>query len=233
MMMKNLFDLTGKTALLVGAAGNLGPVWGKTLLDAGVMVYAIGQPFQDFTEDSIKWIDSIRGYRVDIIVCNAAIDIPPSCVGARFFTDFEKIIQVNVNAHARVIEQCLPYMIMQGEGVIILIGSIMGYIGADWRNYSGGFEKPCAYNCSKAALQQLARSITVQYGRYGIRAVCPGFGPVDTGKLSSDFLNKIRPQIPMGRPVSIDSLKRTLLYACCCDDLAGEDWLIDGGYTKW
>jgi 3-oxoacyl-[acyl-carrier protein] reductase len=229
----NLFDLTGKDALLIGSSGKLGPIWGRTLLDAGAIVYTIGEPFHDFSEDSAKWIESVKGYRVDIIVCNAAIDTPPTRVGARFFTDFEKTMQINLSAHARIIEQCLPYMIKQGHGVIVLIGSIMGYVGADFRNYEGGFEKPCAYNCSKAALQQLARSITVQYGRYGIRAVCPGFGPVDTGKLSEEFLDKIKPKIPMGRPVSINSLKRTLLYACCCYDLAGEDWLVDGGYTKW
>ena len=121
----------------------------------------------------------------------------------------------------------------RGGGVIVFIGSIMGYVGADWRNYEGGFEKPVAYNCSKAALQQLARSITVQYGRYGIRAVCPGFGPVETPKLSQEFRDKISPKIPMGRFVSKRSLQQTLLYACCCEDLAGEDWLVDGGYTKW
>jgi len=115
----------------------------------------------------------------------------------------------------------------------LLIGSIQGYIGADWRNYSGGFEKPCAYNCSKAALQQLARSITVQYGRFGIRAVCPGFGPYVTKKLPPEFLEKITSKIPIGRTVSKEDLQRTLLYACCCEGLAGEDWLVDGGYTKW
>ena len=37
----------------------------------------------------------------------------------------------------------------------------------------------------------------------------------------------------MGKGVSAEDLKRTLLYACCCDGLAGEDWLVDGGYTAW
>jgi NAD(P)-dependent dehydrogenase (short-subunit alcohol dehydrogenase family) len=132
-------------------------------------------------------------------------------------------------------------------GVFVFIGSIQGYIGADWRNYSGGFEKPCAYNLSKAALQfekpcaynlskaalqQLARSITVQYGRKGIRAVCPGFGPY-LEKFEDKFVEKITKNIPMGRGVSTEDLKRTLLYACCCEGLAGEDWLVDCGYTKW
>jgi NAD(P)-dependent dehydrogenase (short-subunit alcohol dehydrogenase family) len=121
-------------------------------------------------------------------------------------------------------------MIKQGHGVIVLIGSIMGWKAADPSNYTGGFEKPVAYNLSKAALRQFAASLTKQYGNHGIRAVCPSFGPVDTGKLSKEFLETIRPKIPMGTPVSIDSLKQTLLYACCCEHLAGASWLVDGGY---
>lgn len=223
-----LWSLAGKTALLVGYEGNLGPVWRKTLEEAGATVRALGWPEHDLAIQ-YAW-DPLRA---DIVVCNAAIDIPPSREGARFFTDFEHVMQVNLNAHARIIHATLPYMIQQGEGVIVLIGSMMGYVGADWRNYLGAFEKPVAYNCSKAALQQLARSITVQYGRYGIRAVCPGFGPVDTPKLLEEFKTTIAAKIPMRRLISEESLRQTLLYACCCRELAGEDWLVDGGYTKW
>jgi len=230
------FDLTGKVALMTGPEGNLGPIWKSTLQRAGANVYGFGLPgggpLHDFTQID-DWHLSLPNIMPDIIVCNAAIDIPPTQRDARFFTDFERIMQVNVNAHARIVERYMPRMCLEGKGVVVFIGSIQGYIGADWRNYSGEFEKPCAYNASKAALQQLARSITVQYGRYGIRAVCPGFGPYISAKLPEEFLNKILSQIPMRRTVSQKSLRQTLLYACCCEDLAGEDWLVDGGYTKW
>jgi NAD(P)-dependent dehydrogenase (short-subunit alcohol dehydrogenase family) len=232
-----MFDLHGRVALLIGAEGNLGPIWKVTLEGAGAKVWTWGLPQVDFSIIDMKTLSTVESefapYQPDIIVCNAAIDISPSKKDARFFTDFEDIIKVNLTAHARIIESKIEGMKANRGGVIVFIGSIMGYVGADWRNYEGGFEKPVAYNCSKAALQQLARSITVQYGRYGIRAVCPGFGPVETPKLSQEFRDKITPKIPMQRFVSKRSLQQTLLYACCCEDLAGEDWLVDGGYTKW
>jgi len=232
----NLFDLTGKKGLVIGGEGNLGPIWMETLRDAGAHAYSIGLPYFDFTKDEdLRRAPEIVLQAVgtpDIIVCNAAIDTPPTKTEARFFTDFERTMQVNVNAHARLLEKFIPDMVQKGGGVVVLIGSIQGYIGADWRNYEPPFEKPCSYNCSKAALQQLARSITVQYGRFGIRAVCPGFGPYVSKKLPPEFLEKITSKIPMGRTVSKESLQRTLLYAVCCEDLAGEDWLCDGGYTK-
>lgn len=234
----NLFDLTGKTALVIGGDGNLGPIWMKTLEQAGAQAYSLGLPAWDFTDPDDIPLAVAAYYQAvkvtpDIIICNAAIDTPPTKVDARFFDDFEKTIQVNLNAHARLLERFIPRMVFNGSGVIVFIGSIQGYIGADWRNYSGGFEKPCAYNCSKAALQQLARSITVQYGRYNIRAVCPGFGPYVSKKLPPEFLEKITSKIPTGKTVSKEDLQRTLLYACCCEGLAGENWLVDGGYVCW
>jgi len=234
----NLFDLTGKKGLVIGGEGNLGPIWMETLRDAGAEAYSLGLPHFDFSDlGEIK--QAFISYMVavnrapDIIVCNAAIDTPPTKMEARFFTDFEKTMQVNINAHARLLSYFIPEMVNNGGGVIVLVGSIQGYIGADWRNYSGGFEKPCGYNCSKAALQQLARSLTVQYGRHGIRAVCPGFGPFLSDKLPPEFVAKIREKIPTGRTVTKEDVQRTLLYAVCCEGLAGENWLVDGGYVIW
>ena len=233
----NLFDLAGKKGLVIGGEGNLGPIWMDTLRDAGAHAYSIGLPYFDFTNDEdLRRAPEIVLQAVgtpDIIVCNAAIDTPPTKTEARFFTDFEKTMQVNINAHARLLSYFIPEMVNNGGGVIVLVGSIQGYIGADFRNYSGGFEKPCGYNCSKAALKQLARSITVQYGRYGIRAVCPGFGPFLSDKLPPEFVAKIREKIPTGHTVTKEDVQRTLLYAVCCDGLAGEAWLVDGGFTKW
>ena len=234
----NLFDLTGKTALVIGGEGNLGPIWMETLRQAGADAYSLGLPWFDFAE-ILQINEAVAEYfrlvitPPDIIICNAAIDTPPTKTEARFFDDLEKTIQVNLIAHARIVEQFLPRMIENGGGVIVLIGSIMGSVAADYRNYSGGFEKPMAYNLSKCALQQMARSLTVQYGRQGIRAVCPGFGPYISKKLPEDFLEKITSKIPTGKTVSKEDLQRTLLYAVCCDGLAGENWLVDGGYVIW
>lgn len=234
----NLFDLSGKTALVTGGDGNLGPIWMRTLRDAGANAFSLGLPAWDFSDPQdiplaySAYMQAVKE-TPDIIVCNAAIDTPPTKTEARFFTDFEKTMQVNINAHARLLSYFIPEMVNNGGGVIVLVGSIQGYIGADFRNYSGGFEKPCGYNCSKAALKQLARSITVQYGRYGIRAVCPGFGPFLSDKLPPEFVAKIREKIPTGHTVTNEDVQRTLLYAVCCDGLAGEDWLVDGGFTKW
>lgn len=233
----NLFDLTGKTALVVGGDGNLGPIWMRTLRDAGADAFSLGLPAWDFTDrDDI--VNGAKAFMVavnrtpDIIVCNAAIDTPPTKTEARFFDDLEKTIQVNLIAHARIVEQFLPRMIENGGGVIVLIGSIMGFRGAVKRNYDGGFQKPVAYNLSKAALLQLGRSITTEYGDRGIRAVTIAFGPYSSEKLPGEFLQRFLRDVPLGRPVSKKSVQTALLFACCCPEFAGQHVLVDAGFCS-
>ncbi len=233
----NLFDLTGKRAFLSGAKGNLGPIWVETLEDAGVSIFSLGLPEFDIT-NKCDVNEIIHNHSLaltdypDILINNAAIDNPPGS-NASFFGNFKEIIDVNLIGAINMCEAVIPLMIKNGGGVIVNIGSIMGNVAADYRNYPEGFEKPVAYNCSKAALIQLSRSITVQYGRYGIRSVTISFGPYDGGKLTQDFLDKFLKNVPLNRTISKESFQQALLFACCCPELAGTQVLIDGGYTAW
>jgi NAD(P)-dependent dehydrogenase (short-subunit alcohol dehydrogenase family) len=227
----NLFDLTGKKALVVGHEGKLGPIWVETLSDAGATVVGIGPPALDFLRAyQDEYIEDLPEITPDIIVCNAAIDTPPTQTDARFFSRFEDTLRVNLTGHAMVIAHYLARMKHKGGGLVVFIGSIMGHRAADPTNYTGGFEKPVAYNLSKAALIHFAPCLTRQCGEANIRAVSLSFGPVDTGKLSQEFLDTVCPKIPMRRPVSVLSLKRSLLFACCTEEFAGADCRVDSGW---
>ena len=225
--MKNLFDLNCKAALVTGGSnGLLGPIWTETLKEAGAEVDVFDLPDKDVRR---------RGYDLsgfNILVNNAAIDNPPGS-DASFFGNFDEIMAVNISGAVNMCKAVIPGMIKNGGGVIVNIGSIMGYGGADWTNYDGDFEKPFGYNASKWALRGLAKSITTQYGRYGIRSVTISFGPYNGGKLSDAFLKRFLSRVPLNRTISKESLKMSLLYACCCPELAGQDWRIDAGLGAW
>jgi meso-butanediol dehydrogenase/(S,S)-butanediol dehydrogenase/diacetyl reductase len=215
-----------------GKNGLLGPIWVETLMEFGYSVGIYDLPDWDIRveEDTEIYCQGIDG--ISILVNNAAIDNPPGS-DASFFGNFDKIMDVNINGAARMAKAVIPSMIKNGGGVIINVGSIQGRIGADWRNYQNGFEKPSGYNCSKAAMEQLTRSIAVQYGRYNIRSVCIAFGPYNGGKLSESFLNKFLNNVPLGRTISKESLQKTLMYAIECPELTGQTIMVDGGYTAW
>ena len=75
-----MFDLHGKVALLIGPEGNLGPIWKETLEEAGSLVELCGLPTTNLSDQAFQWY----GCHVpDIIICNAAIDTPPSISDAR------------------------------------------------------------------------------------------------------------------------------------------------------
>jgi NAD(P)-dependent dehydrogenase (short-subunit alcohol dehydrogenase family) len=230
----NLFDLTGKIALVTGKSGMLAPVWVETLKNAGCKVYCGEPPELDVTNKGS--IDSFwlkhNQFIPDIICNSAAIDNPPTSK-ATFFGNAKEIIDVNLLGALNICDYFIPKMIVKGGGVIVNIGSIQGWLGADWRNYEGDFEKPFGYNASKWALRGLAKSISVQYGRYNIRCVTPSFSAYDGGKLDPVFLEKFLKNVPMGRAISKKSMQTTLLYCVCCPELSGADWLVDAGYSSW
>jgi len=248
--LNNLFDLTGKIALVTGKSGMLAPVWVETLKNAGCTVYCGEPPELDVTnKESIKkfWDDCYfkikRDYNFpfqapkeiipDIIVNSAAIDNPPTSK-ATFFGNAKEIIDVNLLGALNICEYFIPDMIKNGGGVIVNIGSIQGYGGADWANYPDPkFEKPIGYNMSKWAYRGLAKSITTQYGRYGIRCVTPSFSAYDGGKLEPNFLKNFLRRVPLNRAISKTSMQMTLLYAVCCPELTGVDWRVDAGLGAW
>jgi len=224
-----------KYAVVTGGSGRVGPIWIDELTRMGYEVFSYDLPLYDVTNP-----DLLRAYAADlfeegiipsVVVNNAAIDNPPGS-GATFFGDMEKILNVNLVGSANVAKAFIPGMKAIGGGVIINIGSIMGNIGADWRNYDEGFEKPVAYNLSKAALIQLSRSITVQYGSHNIRSVTIAFGPLDKG-LPDEFKEKFFKNVPLGRAISEQSWRAALRFAIECPEFAGQQVLIDGGYCAW
>lgn len=218
--------LNNKLAGVFGSEGNLGPIWVDTLKSLGAEVKEFNPPGWDAREE----FDYILP--LDIVVYNAAIDNPPK-PGVDFFTNHRDVVNVNLNGAIRVAQNVIPKMVNKGSGLFIVVGSIQGFIGADYRNYPTGFEKPVGYNVSKAGLSQLVRSIAVQYGKNNIRAVCMAFGAVDTGKLTPEFKAKFLRGVPLGRLVSKASLRSTLLYVCTCPELTGQTILVDGAYTAW
>jgi NAD(P)-dependent dehydrogenase (short-subunit alcohol dehydrogenase family) len=225
-----------KTAVVTGSSGNLGPIWVNTLRMLGYRVFGIDLPHYDVSDMKSVAIAARNCVQQlgtpEVIVNNAAIDNPPGS-GASFFGNFSEIIAVNLTGAVNVTQCFLPNMIQQKKGLIVNIGSIQGNIGADYRNYPTDFEKPVAYNCSKAALIQLSRSITVQYGRYNVRSVTLAFSAYDGGKLKPEFLDKFLKNVPLNRTISKESLEASLIYAINCPELAGHQVLCDGGYTAW
>lgn len=224
-----------KVAILTGGSGNLGPIWRSELESMGYRVINLDLPDCNVADE----LDIRRAAKAypeawpapEIICNNAAIDPKPDQGGGKFW-NYHRIVDVNLNGALNVCKEFIP---MMKGGIIINIGSIMGNVGADYRNYPEGFDKAVGYNVSKAALVQLSRSICIQYGRFNIRSVTISFGPFDpsANPLPQDFKQKFLRNVPLGRTISEQSFRKTLRYAIECPELSGQQIIVDGGLLAW
>ena len=193
--MKNMFDLTGKVALVTGASYGIGYAIAKGFAGAGAKIVFndINQELVDKGLASYKTdgIDA-KGYVcdvtdeaavnelvakiekevgvIDILVNNAGIikRIPMCEMSAE---DFRKVIDVDLNAPFIVSKAVIPSMIKKGHGKIINICSMMSELGR---------ETVSAYAAAKGGLKMLTRNICSEYGEFNIQCNGIGQGYIET-----------------------------------------------------
>lgn len=131
----------------------------------GRACYAIGDVSDPATAERCKNLCS--GFHVYNLVCNAGIGIsgPTETYSER---NWVRMFEVNVHGSFHFIRTFLPEMIKNGGGNICLISSIAGL---------SGLKRNMAYSATKHALVGMARSLSLEHEKRGIRsvAICPNF----------------------------------------------------------
>ncbi len=186
----NMFDLTGKVALVTGGAHSIGFALGVALAQAGATVcfncssessrergvaaYAkegidVHGYVADVTDEAavqqlVAQIEEEVGV-IDILVNNAGVikRIPMTDMSVE---DFSKVIDVDLVAPFIVSKAVIPGMIRKGHGKIINICSMMSELGR---------ETVSAYAAAKGGLKMLTKNICSEYGEANIQ--CNGIGP--------------------------------------------------------
>ena len=188
--MANMFDLSGKVALVTGASYGIGFAIAKGLSNAGATVvfndinaelvekgmaaykaegidahgYVCDVTDEDAVNALVATVEKEVGV-IDILVNNAGIikRIPMCEMSA---ADFRKVIDVDLNAPFIVSKAVIPSMIKKGHGKIINICSMMSELGR---------ETVSAYAAATGGLKMLTRNIASEYGEFNIQ--CNGIGP--------------------------------------------------------
>ncbi len=253
MSYKHLFNLDGKVALVVGAAGGLGEAacvalgeFGANLavadLDADSLAplaeKLMGQGLSvwsrscDVSDDaSVKRLmDAVveRFGRLDIMINFVGIGWrgPLAEVDS---TSFMKTMEVNLLGSFLLAQHSLRLMLPNGSGKIILVGSVSGRIG---RPYSA------AYTASKGGVHAMVRSMAVEYARTGIQinSLAPVFTltKMTSGVLSDPAVEKsLVSTIPMGRLGVPSDLAGAIIFLAsqASDFVTGHTIYVDGGCT--
>ncbi len=230
--MKNLFDLTGKTALVTGASHGIGFAIACALGKAGASVavnvrknpretadaYAaaglsvrccVGDVSDEAqVRDMIAQLEAETD-GVDILVNNAGVikRVPMLDMSA---ADFRQVVDVDLTAPFIMAKAVIPGMIRRGGGKIINICSMTSELGR---------ETVSAYAAAKGGLKMLTKNIASEYGQYNIQ--CNGLGP---GYIATPQTAPLRETQPDGTLHPFDSFIRAKTPANRwgeADDLAG------------
>ena len=250
--MLEIFDLSGKKAIVVGGAGDLGVCMLESLLEAGAQAVVIDvsetvldvagslaakgfdvNPVRADISDRDQIIssygDALRflGGHLDILV-NAA-GIQRRYKSEEFpEKDWDDVIAVNLSAVFFYCQLAANTMIPQGGGKIINVASIM--------SFCGGIQIP-AYVASKGGVGQLTKSLSNDWAYKGINvnAIAPGYmaTQLNTALLSdpvrsADILARI-PQKRWGTGTDMKGIT-ILLASSASDYINGAVIPVDGGY---
>ena len=253
---QQLFDLTGKTALVTGGSRGLGLQMAHALGEAGAKIMLSSRKADDLKESAaelkaagidVDWIAAdcskeadIRALADETIKRMGHVDILVNNAGAAWGAPAEdhpveawdKVMNVNIRGYFILSQHIAKHsMIPRKSGRIINIASIAGLGG----NPSG--MRTIAYNTSKGAAINFTRALAGEWGAYGItvNAICPGFFPskMTMGTLKAMGEDKLASHAPLKRLGDDEDLKGLcVLYASDAGKhITGQYLAVDGGVS--
>lgn len=249
--MKKYFDLSGKTAIITGSSRGLGLAMALGLARQGANI--VVTDVLD-TKKAVKQIEKqgvkVMGLKVDvtkpkqieamvkkvvgkfkkidILINNAGIYYPTPLPKTKE-KDWNRILDVNLKGAEMCAHAVGQQMLKQKSGAIINIASIAGI---------NAFGMSSAYNCSKAALIMLTKTLAAEWAAKGIRvnAICPGIFATDMTKgllKDSGFQKMVKASVPMGRYAVPEELAGAAVYLASDEAsyTTGHALVVDGGWT--
>lgn len=164
--------------------------------------------------------------RINALVNNAGIAVFKPVLRTRF-TDWQRVLAVNLGGTFLCTQACAPIMLKTGGGAVVNIASISGLRASTLR---------VAYGTSKAAIIHLTKQHAVELGTAGIRVNCVAPGPVDTAMAKLVHSVAIRQDyydaIPLNRYGTPDEIAAVVCYLCsdAASYVNGQTLAADGGF---
>lgn len=253
---QQLFDLSGKTALVTGGSRGLGLQMAHALGEAGAKVLLTSRKANDLQEAAAEL--KAAGIEADWIAADCAdegdierlakeavqrlghVDILINNAGASWGAPAEdhptaawdKVMNLNVRGYFLLSQQIARLsMLKRKSGRIINLASIAGLGG----NPTG--MKTIAYNTSKGAVINFTRALAGEWGEHGItvNAICPGFFKTKMAAILIETLgeDEMKSHAPLRRLGDDEDLKGlTLLYASDAGKHITGQWMaVDGGVS--
>ena len=252
-MATNLFDLTGRSALVTGGAQGLGRGMATGLAEAGAKVVLwdlnekVYQTAEEITKETGNKVEAVIGDlsdndAIDRVFAEAieklggTITILINCAGvalANPIADYPKdkwdlTMQVNIYACYHLAQLAYPYMKKNHYGKIINMASMLSFFGGKGSS---------SYAVSKGGVMQMTKAMSNEWAEDGItvNAFAPGY--MDTTlntfiKNNPERVEQITSRIPKGRWGTPEDIKGPAIFfsSAASDYVTGAILPVDGGY---
>jgi 2-deoxy-D-gluconate 3-dehydrogenase len=250
----NLFDLSGKVAILTGGNGGIGLGMARGLAAAGAKIAVVGrdsakseaaanQLSQDAGVETLAITADVaqeaecgriaalaqeRFGRIDILFNNAGINIrkPPH---EMTLDEWHRVMDTNLTSAFMLSKAIYPAMKSAGGGKIINIGSMTSVFGASFAP---------AYATSKGGIVQLTKSLALAWAadKIQVNAILPGWFDTEltqrARKEITGLHERVLARIPAGRWAEPDDMAGTAIWLAspASDYVTGVAIAVDGGY---
>ena len=249
----NLFDLTGKVAIVTGASRGLGQYFSRALARAGAdlvitsrqrdsldasrsEIEALGRRALPLALD-VRDYDSIQRMvdravsdfgKIDVVVNNAGCNVRRPALDVSW-EDWDLVVNTNLRGPFFVAQAVARQMIPRQRGRIINIGSVTSVFG-----YAG----IAPYCASRGGIKQLTMSLADEWGKHGITVNClaPGwFKTKQTQVLYENdaWVEYLCDRIPLKRPGQPNDLDGAIVFLAsdASEYMTGQTLLVDGGIS--
>ncbi len=252
-MSNELFDLSGRTAIVTGTSRGLGQHFARALANAGADLVLTSRrretlaPFEQEikslgrktisleldvrNQQSItKMVDEAHAVfgHLDILVNNAGCNVRKPALDVTW-DDWNLILETNLRGSFFVAQAVARHMIPRGYGRIINIGSVTSVAG-----YAG----LGPYGASRGGIRQLTMSLADDWGKYGVTVNClaPGWFRTDQNKImyeNKEWVDYLCDRIPAKRPGEPNDLDSAVVFLAAESSryITGQTLLVDGGIS--
>lgn len=259
--MTNLFDMTGKVAIVTGGGTHLGTAFTESMAELGAQVYIASrraelceQTAQELRSRNLKvtaltcdvtdeksvdaLVDQVTNKegRLDVFVANAGGSNTTAHAPHGNIDEFRWTLEKNLTSTFICAQAAGRVMVPQKSGSIITLGSIASRLASDPRIYNEQFKRSGApYMAAKAGVLVLTKALAAEYSPHGVRVncICPGQIPNDL--TNKEQVEKFRTMNAFHRTGLAEDIKGAcaLLASDAGKWITGTDILVDGGWSIW
>jgi len=258
---QQLFDLTGKVALITGGTGYLGRSMASALAEAGatVVVSSRDESRAQTAADALPRVDDVTHHGVSIdhmeadsirsgfqqalsaagqvdVLINNGLEALGNDLTSCTFEQFARH-QVNNAGYFELARLVRDHAVKcKASASIVLIGSMYGMVGSYPDAYAGVVNaSPVAYHALKGGVIHMTRHLAVYWAPDSVRVNSLSPGPFPAPSASEEMVSRLETRSPMRRMGKPQELKGAAVFLAsdASSYMTGQNLVIDGGWTAW